>query len=258
MVDRKSFYEAVRLSEEFRANHGIDNLAPLNIFDVAENTPRLTVVFYPLGDNISGMCLKQGEYSVIAVNSLQSRGRQRFTLAHEFYHLHYDKTDGTIICPKDAGQRNDVEWQADTFASYLLLPYHALRNELKVRGIGTDTDGVEYETLLCAIVEIEQKFRISRMALLVRLQREGVINEAEKAKLSSQVRAEVRRLGYPTALYEPTHGTDAKKAQGDYVDRIYRLFGSNLISQEKAEQLLADGFRDDIWIETIEGGEMVD
>ena len=108
------------------------------------------------------------------------------------------------------------------------------------------------------MVAIEQRFGISRLALLVRLQDEGVVNAAQKEALGRNVKAGARKLGYPTALYEPLRGSKTRMADGDYVDRIADLFGQGALSQGKAEELLADGFRDDILIETFEDGELVD
>lgn len=249
--------EAARLAEELRADFGKDNLSPIDVLACAREVPRLTTVAYPLGDSISGMCVKHEEFSLIAYNSSQTLGRQRFTLAHELYHLFFDDAATTTICPKSTKRYNETEWAADAFASHFLLPHHALRNELRARKLAPDAT-VDNESLLAAVVAIEQKFGISRLALLVRLQDEGIVDAAQKEVLSRNVKAGVRRLGYPTALYEPLRGSRARMADGDYIDRIADLFGEGVLTQGKAEELLADGFRDDIFIETFEDGELVD
>ena len=61
-----------------------------------------------------------------------SYGRQRFTVAHELYHLFYEEELKTVICQKDIyGQKPDSEKEADIFASYLLAPYDSLRSYIK-------------------------------------------------------------------------------------------------------------------------------
>ncbi|WP_080797617.1 ImmA/IrrE family metallo-endopeptidase [Arabiibacter massiliensis] len=249
--------EAARQAEELRADFGKDNLSPIDVLACAREVPRLTTVAYPLGDSISGMCVKHDDFSLIAYNSAQTLGRQRFTLAHELYHLFFDDAAATTVCPKSTKRYDEAEWAADTFASHFLLPYHALRNELRAQGLAPDA-AVNDERLLASVVAIEQKFGISRLALLVRLQDEGIVNAAQKDALGRNVKAGARRLGYPTALYEPLRGSRARMADGDYIDRIADLFGEGVLSQGKAEELLADGFRDDIFIETFEDGELVD
>lgn len=254
-MERKD--KAARRAEELRADFGKDNLSPIDVFACAREVPRLTTVSYPLGDSISGMCVKHGDFSLIAFNSAQTLGRQRFTFAHELHHLFFDDATSTVICPKSTKRYDDAEWTADAFASYFLLPYHALRNELRARGLAPNAP-IDDERLLASVVAIEQKFGISRLALLVRLQDEGIVDDAQKESLSRNVKAGARKLGYPTALYEPCRGSRARMADGDYIDRIADLFGRGILSQGKAEELLADGFRDDIFIETLEDGEIVD
>lgn len=248
---------AARQAEELRADFGKDNLSPIDVVACAREVPRLTTVAYPFGGSISGMCVKHDEFLLVAYNSAQTLGRQRFTLAHELYHLYFDERAATTVCPKSTKRYDETEWTADTFASHFLLPYHALRNELRIHGLAPDA-AIEDERLLAAVVAIEQKFGISRLALLVRLQDEGVVDAAQKETLSRNVKAGARRLGYPTALYEPRRGSGARMADGDYVERIATLFSRDILSQGKAEELLADGFRDDIFIETLEDGELVD
>ncbi len=249
--------DASRLAETLRADLGKDNLSPIDVFACAREIPSLTTVAYPLGESISGMCIKHEDFSLIAFNSAQTLGRQRFTLAHELYHLFFDDAATAVICPKSTKRYSETEWTADAFASYFLLPYHALRNELKTRGLASEK-AADNDHLLAAIVGIEQKFGLSRMALLVRLQDEGVVTDEQKDAFSRNVKASARHLGYPTTLYEPRRGRSARMADGDYIERLCSLFEQGAISQGKAEELLADGFRDDISVETFEDGELVD
>ena len=77
-----------------RRQLGCDESLPIDIFPLASNITGLTIVFYPMGDNLSGMCVKiEDGLSLIAINSDMSYGRQRFSMAHEFYHLYYDKSN---------------------------------------------------------------------------------------------------------------------------------------------------------------------
>ena len=64
-----------------------DLQSPIDIFSLINNLKDVTLVFYPMSERISGMCIKQSNIKVIAINSNMSYGRQRFTVAHELYHL---------------------------------------------------------------------------------------------------------------------------------------------------------------------------
>lgn len=255
MIDK---YKASYLAEELRASFGKDNLSPIDIFELARAIPRLTVVLYPFGDSISGMCVTQERFSVIAVNSAQTYGRQRFTLAHELYHLNYDDHKGTSICLFKPAESDEVERMADTFASYVLLPHHALRAELKDGCLRIPESSSKGEVSLRALLEIENKYGVSRKALLTRLQEEGLLAEEEKEELRHDVIKNARELGFSTALYERNRGDSTKRAEGDYVNLITFLFSEDAISKSKAEELLAAGFRDDIWITDLENEDIFD
>lgn len=101
---------------------GEDELSPIDIFSIAQSIRTLTLVFYPLGKNISGACFKNELSSIIAINSDMSIGRQRYSLAHELYHFYFDQNDSTTVCSSKIGGESENEKKADQFASYFLIP----------------------------------------------------------------------------------------------------------------------------------------
>lgn len=58
-----------------RKKLGADGEAPIDIFKLVQKIENLTLVFYGLGKNISGVCYKGTQFSLIAVNSDMSLGR---------------------------------------------------------------------------------------------------------------------------------------------------------------------------------------
>ena len=243
MVNRA---ECALLAEEFRARFNIDNLSPIDVFFVANQIPLLTTVLYPLSKSISGMSVKGEGFMLAAINSGQTYGRQRFTLGHELYHLFYDEgMQSTVVCPADATEQDEIEQQADAFASYLLLPRLALINEVRNRNLASINNGDE---LLQNLLEIEARYQVSHACLLLRLTEEGVIDARKAAPLKLNIKKNARRLGFSTRLYEPRNGYSAKQADGAYVSFVGELLGNETISRGKAKELLADAFRDDIFI----------
>ena len=122
-----NYADLMTKAERLRKRLGEDGLSPVDIFALALNMENLTIVYYPMGDNLSGMCIKgQEDNNVIAVNSGMTLGRQRFSLAHEFYHLFYDDTM-ISLCAKKIDTGKDTERAADMFASYFLMPEAALQ-----------------------------------------------------------------------------------------------------------------------------------
>ena len=57
-----------------------DSESPIDILALINNLKNSTLVFYPMSDRISGMCIKEGQSNVIGINSNMSYGRQRFTI----------------------------------------------------------------------------------------------------------------------------------------------------------------------------------
>ena len=80
-----------------RKKLGIDSESPIDIFKLVQKIENLTLVFYELGKNISGVCYKGTNSSLITINSEMSLGRQRFSLAHELYHLYYDDVKNSSV-----------------------------------------------------------------------------------------------------------------------------------------------------------------
>lgn len=115
MID---YADLMTKAERLRKQFGEDNNSPIDIFSLAQGIETLTIVYYPLGNKISGMCIKgTEERCIIALNSSMTLGRQRFSLAHEFYHLFYDNNMKSV-CAKSIGTGNETEKMADAFAAY--------------------------------------------------------------------------------------------------------------------------------------------
>ena len=127
-----------------RKELGEDTISPIDIFSLAHTIPQLTLVFYPMGDHLSGMCIKNDGNPVIAINSSMSVGRQRFSMAHELYHLFYDENEQSTVCAKKIGTGNNIERAADLFASYFLMPPVALTELIKkIHGSSKDNSGIK-------------------------------------------------------------------------------------------------------------------
>ncbi|KAA6311321.1 hypothetical protein EZS27_037525 [termite gut metagenome] len=75
----------------FRNDCFISSHEPINCKNLLLQLNVLTL-YRPLSNNFSGMCLKSNEKKFILVNSNHSRGRQHFTIAHEFYHLFLEQS----------------------------------------------------------------------------------------------------------------------------------------------------------------------
>ena len=125
--------EIILKSEALRRLWGIDNISPLNILSGAmENIENLTILWFPMLDELSGCCAKTDNDNIICINSKHSKGRQNFTIAHELYHLVYEDEKTSFVCNFNSNVKSEI--LANQFASSLLIPSIAL-NEFASRNI---------------------------------------------------------------------------------------------------------------------------
>ena len=228
-----------------------DVFSPIDIFALMSDTENLTLVFYPMSDRLSGMCIKEGSNKILAINSKQSYGRQRFTAAHELYHLFFEDNVKSVICEKGMDDfKSDSEKEADVFASYLLAPYDALRgyiekNKFKIRRGWVLED----------VIKIEQFFQLSHQATLYRLVYDGYIDSEKANLLKNNIRQKAIRLGYDDKLYRPSPEEKQYFSTGEYIRKVEELKNKGLVSNGKYEELLLDAFRSDIVYNLEEEGK---
>ena len=195
-------------------------------------------------------------------------GRQRFSLAHEFYHLFYDNNMRTI-CAKQIGSGNETERKADVFAAYFLMPCVALMDKadslLAKHADHTHrinhTDHTDKLTIQ-DIIRIEQYFGVSHQAAVYQLNNCGQGRYIDKnefdAILNTGVRKEAEKMGFDSALYRPLPEKKQYCTYGYYIDQADQLLNKGIISDGKYEELLLAAFRDDLVYGIEEGGEVID
>jgi len=238
-------------ANELRKRFGEDLSSPVDIFSILQAQENLTLVFYPFSDRISGMCVRarSGE-QLIAINSTRTLGRQRFTAAHELYHLFVQDeitdlptAERVVICGAEiGGGRDEEEKNADCFASYFLSPNDALRSFIEKNLM----KGARRPMTVDDIVRIEQHFRMSRQATLYRLVGDGWIPLDFANTFKVDIIASARRLGFSSELYVSTPAERQYFTSGSYIGLAERLMSSDVISNGKYEELLLDAYRADI------------
>ncbi len=230
--------EAISLRKEF----GEDANSPINIFSLIHNNDDLTIVFYPMSDRVSGICIRDGKNKIIGVNSTSTHGRQRFTIAHELYHLYFHEDFESIVCFTDLEMsKSPREKEADMFASYFLAPYEALAYFIR-RQLGKEKQELDIED----VVRIEQHFGMSRQAMLWRLINDGYLEPEKAETMKTGIIVSARKLGYDDTLYTPTPEDKQYATFGKYIRLAEELKDRELVSTGKYEELLLNGFRADI------------
>lgn len=241
-------------AQELREQLGEDANSPVDIFSLVTQIEDLTLVFYPLGTNISGMCVRDEEIKLIAINSTMSYGRQRFSLAHELYHLYFDDSSCFSVCSKMLNPKSDNEKCADQFASYFLAPYKSLLSEIRKKTLVQGTLSIKQ------VVELEQYYGMSHLAMFWRLVSEGYLSQDMLDDYSSGVISLARNLGYDDKLYKPTSPELQRRTYGHYLQQVEELRKKDLVSSGKIDELLLDAFREDIAFGLVDdqGGDAID
>ena len=181
------YHETNDLALSLRRQWGIDDYSPIDIFSIAlEKIRNLTIIWMKMDQDISGACSKNDGDYVVVINSIHSKGRQNFTLAHEIYHLLYDDSNNQFFCADD--DNDEVEKEANNFASSLLMPITALQ-EFK-------RENVNDKWSIKEIIKCEQWFAISHKNMLCRLRREKDISFNDFQRFKYGVKCNALRLGY--------------------------------------------------------------
>ena len=212
-------------ASNLRKKLGADGEAPIDIFKLVQKIENLTLVFYGLGKNISGVCYKGTQSSLIVINSDMSLGRQRFSLAHELYHLYYDEVKKSSVSFILIGEGDETERKADQFASYFLISPSSLYRMVEEIRENANRTHLEVED----IIKLGQFYGISHKAMLYRLRNDGYLDAEEIKK---------------------------EMVLGHYIKSTEQLLENNRISQGKYEELLLDAFRYDIVYGLDEEGEL--
>ncbi len=227
---RLSFDKAETLAQKFRIDHGIglsDAIDPLGVL----RKLNIFVMFRPLSERFYGMSLQsKSGAKFMLINSNNAIGRQHFSIAHELYHLFYDETPKPHICKANEKGKTPSEYDADVFASALLIPKQGLlefipTNEIKSKNIS-----------LATILRTEQYFRVSHTALLVRLKACKLISEKDYEKLSvNAIQETAKEYGHNTALYRKGN---TNVVIGDFGEKARLSYEKEIISEGHYLELL--------------------
>lgn len=237
-MSRLSIATIERYTKDFRVNYIDTDLdSPINIKTVLTKLGVLAL-FRPLSEGLCGLSIRSTtDDRFMLINSNNNIGRQHFTVAHELYHLYYGTNTVPHICR--LGGKEPEEVNADSFASALLMPEKGLIQQLP---------GEEYRSgkiSMATLLRTERVFGVSHDALLIRLLKLHIINDATYQQFKSvTITSEAARYGYDTSLYRPgnnglyigTLGEMAKKefdrgkiSEGHYLEIL------NMLPNEKQE-----------------------
>ena len=233
---KNNYYRINELANQCRREWNINENDAIDIFSLALNKiDNLTIVFIKMNKELSGACYSVEGENIIFINSTHSKGRQAFTLAHEIYHLREENSNFSIC---SVSNDDDIEKEADQFASCLLMPHSALESYKLNNNI--------LEWNLDNIIKAEQYFQISHQAMIWRIRSLENISYDEYIGFKNiSIKQEASVRGYDLKLYEPYISKD-NFTIGNYINLAEKAFNNDLISIGKKEELLLDAYRSDI------------
>jgi Zn-dependent peptidase ImmA (M78 family)/DNA-binding XRE family transcriptional regulator len=174
-------------------NLGSAPLRDLKSFLESQGYHVFAAPFGQANTDISGLFFMHPDLGpIIAFNENQSYGRAIFTMIHEMAHslFHYNRP--TILC-RSMDSRN-VEFFAERFAAYFLMPGEALHEQLKLLNIKTVSTPEE-------LVHLSRYFGVSYRAMKRRLERENQLRPSCNLDDVKPVHL-ARSLGYQPTRYE--------------------------------------------------------
>jgi len=223
-----------KIACDFRLSNGISNTDAVDLPALLRKLNVLTI-FKPLSDSFSGMALKHGKEKFMLINSNHRESRQNFTIAHELYHL-FIQENFDIETSKNIGlfkySKKDIEeTKADYFSAFLLMPSDGIFKIIPAKEV------MDNNISISTIIKAEQFFRVSRMALLMRLKSLNLIDSHKIDEYSLNVKGSISNRDVDVSLYE---AKNKNHLIGDYMLLAQNLFEADKISRGDFASIMID------------------
>ena len=211
-----------------------------------------------LPEDVSGLTLIDPEHGVLtAVNVDHHFLRRRFSFAHEYAHVLFDREGrGTVSRASERDSFEEV--RANAFAAAFLMPEAGIRSMIHGFAKGHSSrnradifDGdaalsVEGRTApgsqrmqLYDVVRLAHRFRVSCVAMLYRLKALRLISERERAKLAQEDAAgRTQQLRKRLSLPEPDHAEARKQSRSRFLSLAIEAYRREEISTGKWRNLV--------------------
>lgn len=218
---------------EFRQQNGFSSSEPIDPTTILLSKG-VNALFQPLSKDFSGVSIKTDNDMFTMINTAQSIGRQNFTIAHELYHLliqedfFYQKCNVGKFAKKD-----EHEYNADCFAAYLLMPEDGIISKIPENELSEKKSRITLKT----VIQLEQYFRVSRLAILTRLLDLKLIDRPLFDEYRMGVIRSAKNYGYDDSIYIKTN---AVKFLGSYGELAKSLFDQEKISESHYLSLMMD------------------
>lgn len=126
--------QAAIKSAQIRSRFKISDASPINAIDIAEKCG--CKVWLKSLPTLEGLYSPEPIPTII-IGSERPLGRRSFTCCHELGHhiFNHGVQLDELVQERIVERKSDIEFVADVFAGYLLMPQYAVRKSIKERGI---------------------------------------------------------------------------------------------------------------------------
>jgi Zn-dependent peptidase ImmA (M78 family) len=245
----------VAIEERRRLNLGEAPLA--DITEILESQG-LRIASVPLPDDVSGLMIQEPGVGIfIATNVDHSHLRQRFSFTHEYAHVLLDRKATGSIISRGSNREELSEMRANAFAAVFLMPDEGVRRYVQAMGKGKPSRSVvdvfdeidvmrvqrrskprAQEIQIYDLVLVANRFGVSTIAVLFRLQNLGLLNNDQLELLRDEIdsgldKEAAKLMGLDTETCAPV--------RLDFKHRFVRLaieaYRRELISEAKLREL---------------------
>lgn len=167
-----SFSQVQRIASQTRRLMELGGRPAASLVAALEERFGVKLYFDDLGDGESAACVREAAGSAILMNRNEAPWRQRFSFAHELFHL-VTWSSAMAAWPVRSSEPpwlERAEKLANVFAASLLLPGEDLREEFQSRFSDRAPSDADF-------VDMARSFGVSSEALLWRLKSLGLITE---------------------------------------------------------------------------------
>ena len=224
----------------------------------------------PMPAEVSGLTLvDDAAGTVVAVNGRHGFNRQRFSLAHEYAHVLFDRERQACLSRRD-DQESLMEVRANSFAAAFLLPADGVRRFVGYlakgqasrtrRQVSDGRDVHSAERRLPAgsqglrlhdVAMLAHHFGVSRVAALYHLNSLGIVTEPQRAVLAERNAGQGKRIANLLGLRNPgvarrrvprkrlvTLGIEALEREIISYSKLRELAGLVGVSEDDLEELV--------------------
>ncbi len=207
-------------AKNFRDKYGLGNHCAkqlLEILYLLEKDERINIelIRTPFKNlKLAGFIGYKYDTFVIVTNTNQTLGFERFTIAHEIYHLLQNRVSikKNFIIEEMVSSETDVkdihELMADSFAAELLIPEEDLKIYVK-----EVTDSKDKNIDIDIVIQLQHIYGVDYIAITKRLKEVGIIDDAQKKCLEDILSIEgklqdlTKKLGRNNDLNTPSKDT---------------------------------------------------